>query len=213
MVEINNIEKEIASNLLKINAIKLQPNDPFTWSSGWKSPIYCDNRSTLSYPDIRNLIKKGFCDKIMEIFKDVEVIAGVATAGISHGALIADELNLPFTYVRPEPKKHGAGRQIEGKVPTGKKVVVIEDLISTGGSSIKAIDALRREGAEVLGLAAIFTYSFDHADQNLKDAKVPYLTLSDYNVMLDEAIKTGYIKAEEKSLLEEWRKDPSNWIK
>ncbi len=148
----------------------------------------------------------------METFKDAEVIAGVATAGISHGALIADELNLPFTYVRPEPKKHGAGRQIEGKVPIGKKVVVIEDLIPTGGSSIKAIDALRRAGAEVLGLAAIFTYSFDHADQNLKDAKVPYLTLSDYNVMLDEAIKTGYIKAEEKSLLEEWRKDHQNGV-
>jgi len=213
MVEINHLEKEIASNLLKINAIKLQPQNPFTWSSGWLSPIYCDNRTSLSYPVLRTLIKKGFAEKILQQFPDVEVIAGVATAGISHGALIADELNLPFTYVRPEPKKHGAGKQIEGKIPSGQKVVVIEDLISTAGSSLKAIEALRKEDAQVLGLAAIFTYSFDIADQNLKNANVPYLTLSHYAALIDEAIETGYIKAEEKSLLEAWRKDPENWGK
>lgn len=213
MVEINDLAKEIASNLLKIKAIKLQPNDPFTWSSGWNSPIYCDNRSTLGYPEIRNTIKLGFVEKIKQAFPEVEVIAGVATAGISHGALIADEMNLPYTYVRPEPKKHGAGKQVEGKVPRGQKVVVIEDLISTGGSSIKAIEALRKEGANVLGLAAIFTYSFDHADHNLKEANVPYITLSDYPTMIEEATDTGYINEEDKSLLESWRKDPANWGK
>lgn len=213
MVEIKNIEKEIASNLLKIEAIKLSPENPFTWSSGWNSPIYCDNRVSLSYPELRNLIKKGFAEKIMEKFPNVEVIAGVATAGISHGALIADELNLPFTYVRPEPKKHGAGKQIEGQTPEGKNVVVIEDLISTGGSSLKAIDALRKANCNVLGMAAIFTYGFPQADENLKNANVPYLTLSNYSTMIEEAIETGYIKPEDKEMLENWRKDPSNWGK
>lgn len=207
----NDIANQVSEYLLQIKAIKLQPQNPFTWSSGWNSPIYCDNRVTLSYPEIREFIKNSFVEIIRERYPDVEVIAGVATAGIPMGALIADAMQLPYTYVRPEPKKHGAGKQIEGKIPARQKVVVIEDLISTGGSSLKAVDALRRENCEVLGMAAIFTYGFPHADENLSKANCDYFTLSDYETMLPKAVESGYIKEEDLELLKTWRKDPANW--
>lgn len=207
----NDIAKQVAEYLLQIKAIKLQPQNPFKWSSGWNSPIYCDNRVTLSYPEIRDYIKNSFVEVIRERYPDAEVIAGVATAGIPMGALIADAMNLPYTYVRPEPKKHGAGKQIEGKIPSGQKVVVIEDLISTGGSSIKAVEALRKENCEVLGMAAIFTYGFPHAEENLKAANCDYFTLSNYETMIPQAIESGYVKKEDLELLQTWRKDPTNW--
>lgn len=201
----------IAGKLLDIEAIKLSLKQPFTWSSGWKSPIYCDNRLSLSYPEIRTFIKNALADAIRKNYEGVEAIAGVATAGIPQGALVAEALGLPFLYVRSKPKGHGMENMIEGKATPGQKVVVIEDLVSTGGSSLKAAEALKAGNIEVLGMAAIFTYGFDLAEQNFREAGIPLVCLSNYNLLLEEALKRGYIKNEEVASLEAWRKDPAGW--
>ncbi len=201
-----------AEKLLSIGAIKLRPEEPFTWASGWKSPIYCDNRLTLSYPEIRNWIKNTLADGIRQQMADVDIIAGVATAGIPHGALAADELQVPFVYVRSEAKKHGLTNQIEGKSVEGAKVVVIEDLVSTGGSSLTAVSALRAAGAQVMGMAALFTYAFPIADQAFKDTKCPLFTLSDYPALIQYAQRSGLVQAETVALLNAWRENPSGWM-
>lgn len=205
------LEKSVAEKLLKIKAIKLQPNNPFTWASGWKSPIYCDNRKTLSYPTIRNYIKIELTRLILEMYPDVEVIAGVATGAIAQGALVADALGLPFVYVRPTPKDHGLENMIEGDLKPKQKVVVIEDLISTGGSSLKAVEAIRKDGSEVLGMLAIFTYGFPVAEQKFKTAKVKLTTLCNYDAVLAESLSTKYITEDDIETLQEWRKNPSVW--
>jgi len=207
------LEKSIAEKLLKIKAVKLQPNNPFVWASGWNSPIYCDNRKTLSYPDIRNYIKIELSRLILEMYPDVEVIAGVATGAIAQGALVADALGLPFVYVRPTPKDHGLENMIEGDLRPKQKVVVIEDLISTGGSSLKAVEAIRRDGSEVMGMLAIFTYGFPVAEQKFKAAKVKLTTLCNYDAVLAEALATKYIAAGDIDTLQQWRTDPSVWRK
>lgn len=204
---------EIASDLLDIKAIKLSVSDPFTWSSGWNSPIYCDNRLALSFPPIRTKVKQYLSEMIAHAFPGVEAIAGVATAGIPQGALVAEELGIPFIYVRSKAKGHGLSNQIEGLVVEGQKVVVLEDLISTGGSSLKAVEALRAANIEVLGMAAIFTYGFDIAAENFKNAGVNYRCLSNYATMIDSAAEKGYIKEEDKASLTEWRNDPAGWGK
>ncbi|HNV99891.1 MAG TPA: orotate phosphoribosyltransferase [Chitinophagales bacterium] len=201
-----------AEKLLSIGAIKLRPEEPFTWASGWKSPIYCDNRLTLSYPEIRNWIKNTLADGIRQQMADVDIIAGVATAGIPHGALAADELQVPFVYVRSEAKKHGLTNQIEGKSVEGAKVVVIEDLVSTGGSSLTAVSALRAAGAQVMGMAALFTYAFPIAGQAFKDAECPLFTLSDYPALIQYAQRSGLVQAETVALLNAWRENPSGWM-
>lgn len=205
------LEKSVAEKLLKIKAVKLQPNNPFVWASGWNSPIYCDNRKTLSYPQIRNFIKIELTRLILEMYPDVEVIAGVATGAIAQGALVADALGLPFVYVRPTPKDHGLENLIEGDLRPKQKVVVIEDLISTGGSSLKAVEAIRKDGSEVLGMLAIFSYGFPVAEQKFKAAKVKLTTLCDYDAVLTEALNTQYINSEDIETLQEWRKSPSTW--
>lgn len=205
------VEKKVAEKLLKIKAIKLQPSMPFTWASGWKSPIYCDNRKTLSYPEIRSYIKEEFSKLIKEKYPDVQVIAGVATGAIAQGALIAEELGLPFIYVRSSPKGHGLENMIEGDLKPKQKVVVIEDLISTGGSSLKAVEAIRDNGAEVLGMMAIFTYEFPASLAAFKEHKVKLTTLSNYSTMLEVALETDYIAHNELETLQEWRKDPAAW--
>ncbi|MFM6937574.1 MAG: orotate phosphoribosyltransferase [Aquirufa sp.] len=205
------ISQEVAQHLLRIKAIQLRPDQPFTWASGWKSPIYCDNRISLSDPEARTYIKNSLSAVIKGYFKDVDVIAGVATAGIAQGALVADFLDLPFCYVRPEPKKHGMGNQIEGFVKAGQKAVLIEDLISTGGSSLKAAEALQQAGVEVLGMAAIFTYGFGIADENFQNAGIPLVTLSNYDVLVEEAIKLNYISDTQLVTLQDWRVNPSTW--
>lgn len=205
------LEKSVAEKLLKIKAIKLQPNNPFTWASGWKSPIYCDNRKTLSYPQIRSFIKIELARLVLELYPDVEVIAGVATGAIAQGALIADVLGLPFVYVRPTPKGHGLENMIEGDLRPKQKVVVIEDLISTGGSSLKACEAIRNDGSEVLGMLAIFTYGFPLAEQKFKQAKVKLTTLCSYDAVLAEALSTNYISSDDIETLQEWRTNPSVW--
>lgn len=202
---------KVAEFLLQIKAVKLQPNDPFTWASGWKSPIYCDNRKTLSFPSIRTFIRQGYTDAILEQFGKPEVIAGVATGGIAQGALIAQELGIPFIYVRSSAKGHGLGNQIEGHFEKGQRVVVIEDLISTGGSSLVAVQALRDAGMDVKGLVAIFTYGFDVAVENFKQADCPYVTLTDYDHLLDQALKSDYINESDVASLKEWKNAPSNW--
>jgi len=207
------IKNYIATELLKIEAIKLRPNDPFTWSSGWNSPIYCDNRMTLSYPELRTAIKNAFKEEIEKRYPEVEAIAGVATAGIPQGALIADAMELPFIYVRSKAKGHGMTNMIEGEVRKGQKVVVIEDLISTGGSSIKAALALREAGIEVLGLGSIFTYGFPHAAANFKDENLDFFTLSDYTAMLKPAVEMGYVSDADLKSLGEWRENPEGWKK
>jgi len=207
------LENSIAEKLLKIKAVKLQPNNPFVWASGWNSPIYCDNRKTLSYPDIRNYIKIELSRLILEMYPDVEVIAGVATGAIAQGALVADALGLPFVYVRPTPKDHGLENMIEGDLRPKQKVVVIEDLISTGGSSLKAVEAIRRDGSEVMGMLAIFTYGFPVAEQKFKAAKVKLTTLCNYDAVLAEALATKYIAAGDIDTLQQWRTDPSVWRK
>lgn len=203
----------MAEFLLQIKAIKLQPDNPFTWASGWKSPIYCDNRVTLSYPAIRTYIRQKLSLVIQEEFGSVQCIAGVATAGIPQGALVAQELGLPFIYVRSKPKEHGTGSMIEGEIMPGKRVVVIEDLISTGKSSLQAVEALREAGCEVAGLAAIFSYGFDVAEDNFKKAKCRYVTLSNYNAMLKFAEEQQYINKDSVALLQKWRETPSEWGK
>jgi orotate phosphoribosyltransferase len=209
----NTAEQHIAEQLLEIKAVKLQPSNPFNWASGWKSPIYCDNRKTLSYPSLRSYIKNAFAETVRRDFPDAEVIAGVATGAIAQGALVAEALNLPFVYVRSAPKDHGLENLIEGNLTAGQKVVVIEDLISTGGSSLKAVEAVRSAGGDVLGMAAIFSYGFPTAENNFEKAGVKLLTLSNYNAVLKVALSNGYINADEIAALEEWRKDPANWKK
>ncbi|ABV09647.1 orotate phosphoribosyltransferase [Streptococcus gordonii] len=205
------LAKEIARDLLKIKAVYLKPEEPFTWASGIQSPIYTDNRVTLAYPETRTLIEDGFVEKIRAEFPDVEVIAGTATAGIPHGAIIADKMNLPFAYIRSKPKDHGAGNQIEGRVAPGQKMVVIEDLISTGGSVLDAIAAAKREGADVIGAAAIFTYELPKADKNFNDAGVKLVTLSNYTELIHLAEQEGYINAEGLALLKRFKEDQENW--
>ena len=205
------LAKEIARDLLKIKAVYLKPEEPFTWASGIKSPIYTDNRVTLAYPETRTLIEDGFVEKIQAEFPDVEVIAGTATAGIPHGAIIADKMNLPFAYIRSKPKDHGAGNQIEGRVAPGQKMVVIEDLISTGGSVLDAIAAAKREGADVIGAAAIFTYELPKAEKNFNEAAVKLVTLSNYTELIHLAEQEGYINAEGLALLKRFKEDQGNW--
>lgn len=204
-------KNQFAKMLMDIEAIKLQPKEPFTWASGWKSPIYTDNRKTLSFPRVRSFVKLELCHAIQEQFPETEAVAGVATGAIAQGALVADELGMPYCYVRPKPKDHGMGNQVEGQLPEGAKVVVVEDLISTGGSSLKAVDALRKAGFEVVGMVASFTYGFPVAEKAFAEAGVKLITLSNYDAVIEEAAKTGYIKEEEKQVLAEWRKDPSVW--
>lgn len=206
-----NVEKILAEKLLGITAIKLQPDNPFTWASGWNSPIYTDNRKTLSYPAVRTFIKTELCSTILEHFGHADCVAGVATGAIAQGALVADELGLPYVYVRSTPKDHGLENLIEGNVKLGQKVVVIEDLISTGLSSLKAVEALRNAGCEVVGMVAIFTYQFPVAEKAFKEAGVKLLTLSNYNAMLEAALATDYIKPSDVDTLKQWRKDPANW--
>lgn len=204
---------KVAEFLLQIKAVKLQPNDPFTWASGIKSPIYCDNRVTLSYPNIRTFIRQGYAEAVLDFFGKPDIIAGVATGGIAQGALVAQELGLPFIYIRSEAKKHGMGNQIEGYFEPGQRVVVIEDLISTGGSSLKAVEALREAKLDVKGLVAIFTYGFKVAEDNFADANCPYRTLTNYDILLDHAQATNLINEEEAASLLEWKKDPESWKK
>jgi len=205
--------KTIASNLLQINAIKLNPANPFTWASGWKSPIYCDNRKTLSFPNVRNIICNSFVSFIKEKYPDVEIIAGVATGAIAHGMLVADRMILPFIYVRSAPKGHGLSNQIEGDYKPGQKVVVIEDLISTGMSSLAAVEALKTAGCNVLGLVAIFSYQFNQATEGFANAKVEFSTLSNYQELISVAIESGYVKPEQLELLKSWRESPDTWGK
>jgi orotate phosphoribosyltransferase len=206
------IGRELARRLLEIGAVKLQPEHPFRWSSGWQSPIYCDNRLTLSYPDLRSFIKRGLSSLLSLHFPTAETIAGVATAGIPQGALVADILELPFVYVRSKPKGHGMENLIEGKVPEGRKVVVIEDLVSTGGSSLKAAEALRKAGAEVLGMVSIFTYGFPQADANFAQAGLPLFSMSHYNWLIEEALSLGMVSETDLTRLQAWRQDPANWL-
>lgn len=207
----NTIAEKVASYLLDIKAIKLEPNQPFTWASGWKSPIYCDNRKTLSYPEVRSYIKEQFVALIREKYPQVEVIAGVATGAIAQGVLVAQELGLPFIYVRSSAKNHGLENLIEGEYCAGQKVVVIEDLVSTGGSSLQAVEALRNAGCDVLGMMAIFTYGFQKSVDNFQQAHCELTTLSDYNAMIELALKIGYVKPEQIEKLREWRLSPETY--
>ena len=208
----NTLEKIFAEKLLKIKAIKLQPDNPFTWASGWKSPFYCDNRKTLSYAELRTFVKTELSRLILENFDEMDAIAGVATGAIPQGALVADLLNKPFVYVRSKPKDHGLENLIEGELKPGMKVVVIEDLISTGGSSLKAVEAIRNNGCEVIGMVASYTYGFPVAEKAFKAAKVKLLTLTNYEAVLDVALEIGYINKEQVPMLNEWRKDPAHWM-
>ena len=191
----------------------MQPNDPFTWASGWKSPFYCDNRKTLSYHDVRSFVKLELVHAILANFPEATAVAGVATGAIAQGVLAAEELAMPYAYVRPKPKDHGMKNQIEGELPEGSKVVVVEDLISTGGSSLKAVAALREAGFEVVGMVASYTYGFPVAEEAFKEANVQLVTLTDYQSVVEKALETGYINKEDVPMLDEWRKDPANWKK
>jgi orotate phosphoribosyltransferase len=206
-----NFEQKTAEYLLQIKAIKLQPSNPFTWASGWKSPIYCDNRKTLSFPEVRSYIRDSFADIIKGLYPQADMIAGVATGAIAHGALVSDKMGLPFIYVRSGAKEHGLGNQIEGYFEKGQKVVVIEDLISTGGSSLNAVTALREAGCDVLGMLAIFTYEFQKAADAFTTAKCLLNTLSNYSILVETAVRTGYIGQAEVETLKKWRVDPSTW--
>jgi orotate phosphoribosyltransferase len=205
------LEQVLAKKLLAVRAIKLQPANPFVWASGWQSPIYCDNRKTLSHPSLRNFIKLELARTIIENYENVEVLAGVATGAIAQGAMVADTLNLPFVYVRSTPKDHGLENLIEGDLKPGAKVVVIEDLISTGRSSLKAVEAIRSSGCHVVGMVAIFTYGFPVAAARFEEARVKLTTLCNYDAALDEALKTDYISESEIKTLQEWRRDPEHW--
>ncbi|MFK5983272.1 MAG: orotate phosphoribosyltransferase [Flavobacteriaceae bacterium] len=205
--------QKTAELLLQINAIKLQPQNPFTWASGWKSPIYCDNRITLSFPMIRNYIRENLANQIEELYGKPDVIVGVATGAIGIGALVADVLNLPFCYVRPEAKKHGRQNKIEGHIEKGQTAIIVEDLISTGKSSLLAVDALREANVQVKGMVAIFTYGFDVAEENFKNTNVTLNTLSNYENLLQLAEKSNYITSSEATVLSKWREDPGNWSK
>ena len=205
------IAKQVAKSLLQINAIILDPKKPFKWAAGWNSPIYCDNRKTLSYPEIRNYIRQGLVAVIKNHYKGANVIAGVATAGIPHGVLVAEELGLPFIYVRAKAKEHGKQNQIEGYFEKGQSVILVEDLISSGKSSLEAASALKEVGMKLKGMVSIFTYGFDTASENFKNANCEYISLCDYNTLLPEAIKQKYIDKEDLTILKEWRENPSNW--
>ncbi len=207
----NTLETIFAGKLLAVKAIKLQPTAPFTWASGWKSPFYCDNRKTLAYPSLRSFVKLEISRIIAERYPEAEAIAGVATGAIAQGALVADALSLPFAYVRSKPKDHGMENLIEGELQPGMKVVVVEDLISTGGSSLKAVEALRAHGCEVIGMVAAYTYGFDVAVEAFKSANVELITLTNYEAVVTEALRTGYIAETEVPLLNAWRKDPAHW--
>ncbi len=213
MILNNDNALKVAEFLLQIKAVKLQPANPFTWASGWKSPIYCDNRITLSYPNIRTFIRQLYSEAVLEHFGKPDVIAGVATGGIAQGALVAQELGIPFIYVRSSAKDHGMGNQIEGHFEEGQKVVVIEDLISTGGSSLKAVEALRKANLDVKGLIAIFTYGFHVAEENFVNARCPYVTLTNYDCLIEKALHDDYISEHDVESLIEWKVDPSNWKK
>ena len=211
MNNLNEVEQKVAESLLQIKAIKLQPKSPFTWASGWKSPIYCDNRVTLSHPAIRTYIRQQLAQLIQEEFGSVEMISGVATAGIPQGVLVAQDLGLPFTYVRSSAKDHGRQNLIEGEVVSGQRVVVIEDLVSTGKSSLQAVKALREAGCSVVGLVSIFTYGLDEAVANFAEAKCPLFSLCNYDALIKVAIEKSYAFESDLELLEQWRKDPANW--
>ncbi len=204
-------EKAVAEKLLQINAIKLSPQQPFTWASGWKSPIYCDNRRVLSFPFVRDFIKSEMCNVVFEQFPNADILAGVATAGIPWGAMVADQLKLPFIYVRPKPKEHGLGNQIEGFYEKGKKVLLIEDLISTGKSSLEVAEVLRKAEVEVVGMVSIFTYGFDVATRAFKNADIEYRSLTNYPTLIDLAVEKGIVTNEEQNTLLNWRQDPANW--
>ncbi len=204
-------EKAVAEKLLQVNAIRLSPQTPFTWASGWKSPIYCDNRKVLGFPYIRDFIKSELCNVIFEQFPDTELLAGVATAGIAWGAMAADQLKLPYIYVRPKPKEHGLGNQIEGYYTQGQKVLIIEDLISTGKSSLQVVEVARAAGLEVLGMVSIFTYGFTHADEAFKALNVKYISLTNYENLINLAVEQGNVSPELEKTLLNWRQDPANW--
>ncbi len=203
-------DKIIAQNLLQIKAIKLNPQNPFTWASGMRSPIYCDNRITLSHPVVRTIIKESFAG-LVPSFGAIQMISGVATAGIAHGVLLADHLQLPFSYVRSAPKEHGRQNQIEGEIPEGARILVLEDLISTGGSSLEVVEILRDKGFEVAGVLAIFDYGFEKAKQNFMKSGCKYLTLSNYTTLIHEALETHYITSEEAAMLQLWSANPQGW--
>lgn len=210
----NNVsEKQVAEKLLQIQAVKLSPAQPFTWASGWKSPIYCDNRKVLSYPYVRDYIKSELSNMVFELYPEAAVIAGVATAGIPHGAMVADQLKLPFIYVRSKPKEHGMGNQIEGVLQPGQPVVVVEDLISTGKSSLEAVEAIRAAGGNVIGMVSIFNYGFDVAVQAFEKAGVPFRSLSNYNALIELAVEKGTVSADEQATLQAWRSAPDVWGK
>ena len=207
------VEKNFAEKLLKVKAIKLQPEQPFTWASGWKSPFYCDNRKTLAFPALRTFVKLQLSRIVAELYPEADAIAGVATGAIAQGALVADELALPFAYVRSKPTDHGMANLIEGDLQPGMKVVVVEDLISTGGSSLKAVEALRQHGCEVLGMVAAYTYGFPVAEEAFAAAGVTLTTLTNYEAVVETALQTGYIEQSHVPMLAAWRKDPANWMK
>lgn len=207
------LQTQFAAKLLEVKAIKLQPQDPFTWASGWKSPFYCDNRKTLSFPALRSYVKTELTRLIMEEFPEAEAVAGVATGAIAQGALVADALGLPFAYVRSKPKDHGLENLIEGELAPAAKVIVVEDLISTGGSSLKAVEALRKAGMEVIGMVASYTYGFPIAEQAFNDAGVRLITLTNYEAVLEVAKQIGYISEDQIPTLNDWRRDPANWNK
>jgi orotate phosphoribosyltransferase len=204
-------EKAVAEKLLQVNAIRLSPDRPFTWASGWKSPIYCDNRKVLGFPYIRDFIKSELCNVIFEKFPEAELLAGVATAGIAWGAMAADQLKLPYVYVRPKPKEHGLGNQIEGYYEPGQKVLIIEDLISTGKSSLQVVDAVKAAGLEVAGMVSIFTYGFNHAVTAFKEKGVRYESLTNYENLIALAVEQGIVSEGQEKTLLNWRQDPANW--
>lgn len=204
-------EKAVAEKLLQVGAVKLRPEEPFTWASGWKSPIYCDNRKVLSFPYTRDFVKSEMCNVIFEGFPEAQLLAGVATAGIPWGAMAADQLKMPYIYVRPKPKEHGLGNQIEGSFEPGQKVLVIEDLISTGKSSLDVVKVLRDAGLEVIGMVSIFTYGFKQATEAFEKASVPYKSLTNYPTLISLAVEKGQISPETETLLLAWREDPANW--
>jgi orotate phosphoribosyltransferase len=203
--------RAVAEKLLQVNAVRLNPDNPFTWASGWKSPIYCDNRRVLSFPYIRDFIKSEMCNMVFEKFPDAELLAGVATAGIAWGAMTADQLKLPYVYVRPKPKEHGLGNQIEGYYEAGQKTVVIEDLVSTGKSSLQVVEVLKEAGLEVTGMVSIFNYGFAVATDALHKASLTYYSLTDYAALIELAVKKGIVPEDQLDVLLKWRDDPANW--
>lgn len=203
--------KVVAEKLLQADAVRLSPSQPFTWASGWKSPIYCDNRKVLSFPFIRDYVKSELCNVVFEKFPEAEMLAGVATAGIAWGAMTADQLKLPYIYVRPKPKEHGLGNQIEGAYQPAQKVVVIEDLVSTGKSSIEVVNVLKAQGLEVLGMVSIFTYDFKQAEEAIQAAGISYFSLTSYPILIQLALEKGIVTADQEDILLKWRDDPSNW--